>query len=63
MATFSLSITCNNSDFDGDAVKITHILNELSHKIEALGFADHELTLRDINGNTVGSYRYQSPKR
>jgi len=55
---FSVMIDTNNSDFDGDnrGAAISRILKTIIREIESpLDQADMVMTLRDINGNSVGT--------
>lgn len=62
---FKLRIETGNAAFDDGnlAPEIARILREAAKRIEEYGFATHEHALRDINGNTVGAYSHQKPRK
>jgi hypothetical protein len=64
MATFTLTIECDNAAFDANRnAEIARILGDLSDFIERKVCFLTDLgeygSLRDVNGNRVGSWRYQ----
>ena len=62
MATFNVYINCDNAAFEDDGLPhaVGHILRYLAYHIEHRGELDtHAMgLLRDINGNTVGSWEF-----
>jgi hypothetical protein len=64
MATFTLTIDCDNAAFEADPnAEVARILGDLSGFIgrKVCFLTDHpEIgSLRDVNGNGVGSWQYQ----
>lgn len=58
--SFELAFETENAAFaDGNLAQETaRILREVADRVEKFGFATHEQTIRDINGNTVGAYYF-----
>jgi hypothetical protein len=61
---FKLEIETGNAaffdanGFDVSEVELPHILRALADKIEKSGLDYVARTVRDVNGNTIGTYKY-----
>ena len=54
---FTLEINCDNAAFGSNASgELSRILKELSDRVESMGIIEEEVRIRDINGNSVGSF-------
>lgn len=55
---FVLNIDCGNAAFDPDPVpEVARILREVADRLESGAFPRNSVNVRDINGNTVGTFR------
>lgn len=56
----TLSIESDNAAFGPDGNETARILSDLAHDLKC--YTDPELSgvLRDVNGNTVGSFSYEN---
>lgn len=54
---FKLSFLCKNAAFEGQEDReIARILRAVAEQIETVGIPSHFRSIRDHNGNSVGSY-------
>jgi len=55
---FTLTFSTDGDAFwtDGDG-EVARILRALANKIETTGAQQHAVSIRDVNGNTVGTYQ------
>jgi hypothetical protein len=59
---FSLKIATDNSAFEHPPTEIARILTKLAEKLnsrEIMPYPGDGGTLRDLNGNTVGSWQFR----
>jgi hypothetical protein len=57
MATFTLTIECDNAAFENDPLgEVARILREAAYQLDQ---GQDGFKLRDINGNTVGSAAFE----
>lgn len=57
---FKLQIACDNAAFEDDAsAEIARILRDVANRVERGECRDYDkfLSLRDVNGNPVGTFR------
>lgn len=59
MARFTLTINCDNADFDDTEMAIAEILQDTAKQIVHGDITGGPWRLRDINGNHVGEARYE----
>lgn len=60
MATFTLSMDCNNAAFEGETLmEIARILRAAARTLEDYPRPDERIGVcQDINGNVVGRYKF-----
>lgn len=56
---FSLKINTDNAAFEHPELEIARLLRQTADKLE---LSTRTGVIRDINGNTVGSYAYIAPE-
>lgn len=60
MATFTLTIECDNDAFISyPGPEIARILENVSYSVRKKIDRNSEVSIRDSNGNRVGSWEYQ----
>lgn len=51
----TISIACDNAAFEDNPFELSDILKDLGSRIRCAGHIDDAVTIRDSNGNDVGS--------